>query len=522
MSSFLSPKTSHIKQDATATHHSKSIPILQLLQAGHSSAIVGPSNMEGVVMQPARRVLVLFTIAVLGGQIAAAPSVYPTGVTVNDPAAWGGYTVLSLLGAPYVVVMDLNGKIVKQWDGFNTSAGGPARVLPNGDVIATAGAHAGHQESLALVAQDFNGKELWRLDRNETITVDGKQVSALRQHHDWQRSDFPSGYYSPAYTPAATAKARTLVLTHTTRVVPAIGPGELEDDHIIELDADGRVSWEWRAGDHIDEFGFDAAARTAIRTAATPAPRRAGPAAPAPAAGAAPAPAPAARPAAGAGNGPPAVRAFDWLHINSATWLGPNKWFDAGDKRFAPDNVIISSRSSSFMAIIARDGHVVWRMGPDFRDSPEMLAIGQIIGQHHAHLIPKGLPGEGNLMMFDNGGSSGYGTPSPIAPQGVNTLARATSRVLEIDPVTMKRVWAYSPGSGFFSTNISGAQRLPNGNTLITEGAGGRLLEVTTAGKIVWEFVNPPAPGGRAAGIYRAYRVPYAWIPQLPQPAAAK
>jgi hypothetical protein len=160
-------------------------------------------------------------------------------------------------------------------------------------------------------------------------------------------------------------------------------------------------------------------------------------------------------------------------------------------------------------------------MGPDFRETPELLAIGQIIGQHHAHLIPKGLPGEGNLLVFDNGGSSGYGAPSPIAPQGVNILARATSRVLEVDPVTMKRVWAYT-GAGFFSTNISGAQRLPNGNTLITEGAGSRVFEVTTDGKIVWEFMNPVSASGRRNTIYRAYRVPYGWIPQLPQPAAAK
>jgi hypothetical protein len=35
--------------------------------------------------------------------------------------------------------------------------------------------------------------------------------------------------------------------------------------------------------------------------------------------------------------------AFDWLHLNSATYLGPNRWFDAGDKRFAPNNVIYRS-----------------------------------------------------------------------------------------------------------------------------------------------------------------------------------
>ena len=54
-------------------------------------------------------------------------------------------------------------------------------------------------------------------------------------------------------------------------------------------------------------------------------------------------------------------------------------------------------------------------------------------------------------------------------------------------------VWTYqsSPATNFYSAEISGAQRLPNGNTLITESDGGRLFEVTRRGEIVWNFVNP-------------------------------
>jgi hypothetical protein len=43
----------------------------------------------------------------------------------------------------------------------------------------------------------------------------------------------------------------------------------------------------------------------------------------------------------------------------------------------------------------------------------------------------------------------------------------------------------------FFSHFISSAQRQPNGNTLICEGANGRFFEVTPSGEIVWEYVNP-------------------------------
>ena len=436
----------------------------------------------------------------------AGPSVFPTGTTIYDPAkAWSGFTVLSPLQGQAVLVIDMNGKVVKQWDGFNNSAGGPARVLPNGDVIAANGARQGRQESVELVQRDFDGKTIWNFDHNEELpTNDGKTIWSLRQHHDWQREDFPAGYYSPESSPARSG-ANTLILTHTDRRVAAIaGDVLLGDDRLIEVSPTGQILWQWIAGDHIDELGFDTTARASIRGARAGGARGDG-----------------ARAGGGPRGGGPATGApaFDWLHINSATYVGPNRWFEAGDRRFAPNNVIISSREASLLAIVARDGSIVWRLGPNFLESDALRAIGQIIGQHHAHLIPKGLPGAGNLMVFDNGGASGYGPPSGMAPRGTGVFARPSSRVLEIDPVSLKLVWSYTAGAQFFSTNISGAQRLPNGNTLITEGAGGRVFEVTSDRQIVWEWMNAPAAGTRTpATVYRAYRIPYSWLAQLPRP----
>ena len=71
------------------------------------------------------------------------------------------------------------------------------------------------------------------------------------------------------------------------------------------------------------------------------------------------------------------------------------------------------------------------------------------------------------------------------------------SRVLEINPVTKEIVWQYTgassgnPGWSFRSTHISNARRLPNGNTFIDEGQIGRFFQVTPAGDIVWEYINP-------------------------------
>jgi hypothetical protein len=413
-------------------------------------------------------------------------TVYPTGTTIYNPErAWKGYTELSPLQTQAVIVIDMNGNIVKRWDGYNNSAGGPARVFPDGSVMSASGSRPPRQESLELIHRDFEGNVIWRFGRSEQVQLnDGSTVWSARQHHDWQREDFPAGYYSPEAKPAITG-SNTLILTHTNHTRANVADVPLEDDRLIEVSPKGDIIWQWVGADHIDEFGFPPDARQAIKSA----------------------------PGFNKGRG-----SFDWLHINSATYVGPNKWFDQGDKRFAPNNVIISSRQASFIAIVARDGSIAWQLGPDFTRSKELQAIRQIVGQHHPHLIPKGLPGAGNLLVFDNGGSSGYGLASPIAVNGQGTFARAGSRVLEINPVTLELVWSYS-AARFFSTNISGAQRLPNGNTLVTEGANGRMFEVTKEGTIVWEYINPLSGGAQSSNnVYRAYRLPYEWIPQIQRP----
>ena len=186
------------------------------------------------------------------------------------------------------------------------------------------------------------------------------------------------------------------------------------------------------------------------------------------------------------------------------------------------------------LAILDKEtGKIVWRIGPDFNAAPELKKLGWIIGQHHFHMIPKGLPGEGNLMVFDNGGWGGYGTPNPSSPIGIKNALRDYSRVLEFNPVTLEVIWKLTPkelghaiptdASKFYSPYVSSAQRLPNGNTLVTEGSDGRLIEVTPDHEIVWEWISPyythNEKGPRNNMIYRAYRYPYSYVPQEPVPA---
>lgn len=428
------------------------------------------------------------------------PSVYPTGATIyKKEKAFSGYTIFpSREGA---LLIDMNGREVQLWKGLQ---GFPNKLLPGGFVFGSTGIRNpryGMQDQVDLVQVDWEGNIVWKFDQNEYIEDQGEEPRWMaRQHHDYQREGSSVGYYTPGTLPKVD-NCNTLILTHEDVYNPKITDKRLLDDKIIEVNWDGKIIWEWKANEHFDELGFDEAAKNLLFRD------------------------PNLRPTDG-GIG-------DWLHINSISTLGDNRWYDSGDKRFHPDNIIWDSREANILAITSKEtGEIVWKIGPYFDTSKELNKLGWIIGQHHFHMIPRGLPGEGNLLVFDNGGWAGYGTPNPSSQTGRMNVKRDYSRVLEFDPVTLEIIWQYTPSeagfimpldsSRFYSPFISSAQRLPNGNTLITEGSDGRLIEVTKEHEIVWEFVNPYYGNilGPAAMniIYRAYRVPYEWVPQLDKP----
>ena len=76
-----------------------------------------------------------------------------------------------------------------------------------------------------------------------------------------------------------------------------------------------------------------------------------------------------------------------------------------------------------------------------------------------------------------------------------NGLARNWSRVVELDPASGEIVWEFrgDPQTSFHTAICGAAQRLPNGNTLITDSDSARVIEVAGDGEIVWEFRSPLA-----------------------------
>jgi len=353
----------------------------------------------------------------------------------------------------------------------------PEEVPPTGEPPR----RRGGRDGIESVQEGWDGQEEWSFNNWDDA---GTGIMMSRQHHDHQREGNPVGYYAPGQE--FVRQGKTLILAHKNKLVPEISDKELTDDVIYEVDWNGNLTgFEWHGTDHFHEFGFDESTREAIYK--------------------------------GRGNQQGTERANDWLHTNSMSLLGENHWYDeTRDERFNPENIIISCRQVDTAVIISRaTGNFVWKVGPDFSEGTPEHNLGQFVGQHHAHMIPSGLPGEGNILVFDNGQQSGPGDTN--VPRR-RRETRDYSRVIEFNPVTLEIVWQYGAESGeenFFSHNVSAAQRLPNGNTLITDGPNGRPFEVTPNNEKVWEFIAPPIDDGTNA-IYRAYRIPPEWVPGNP------
>lgn len=206
-------------------------------------------------------------------------------------------------------------------------------------------------------------------------------------------------------------------------------------DDLAEVTPDGRVLWEWRSAEFLVEYFGDLP-----------------------------------------------ENAKDITHINSVQLLPPNPWFDAGDERFRPGNILISARNLDAVFLIDRETReVVWSYAT------------RLDRQHEAMMIGEGFPGHGNILIFNNGLRGRY--------------YDRQSTVLELHPLESKIVWEYrSPD--FYSPIVGVQQILPNGNLLIASSLGPRSFEITRDGEIVWQWTPP-------FKTKRPWRYAYDYCPQM-------
>ena len=159
-------------------------------------------------------------------------------------------------------------------------------------------------------------------------------------------------------------------------------------------------------------------------------------------------------------------------------------------------NVLISVLYLNTIAIVDLEtNQVMWALKGSENDL--------WIGMHEPVLL-----NNGDILIFDNN----------WAAEGVVS----ESKVIEFNPITKKIVWLYKGDEEhpFYSRTLGTNQRLPNGNTLITESESGRAFEVTTEGQIVWEYVNPNRTGENnelVATLFHMHRIDndsLKWLPR--------
>ena len=398
----------------------------------------------------------------------AYPSVYPTGVTRYDPdKAYNGYTLLPMVtnyGASaevirepdYARLIDMNGNLVKDWPEVNSWQ--RYRLQPNCSIMAI---EEGEVEGLnAIVEFDWNGDELWRWSPEQQQA--GGRLSPHQSHH--LHHDFElmqNGELLVMYSVQVPEEKLELVEDVDWPYFGKIRRKgvQLIGDELAYVNREGEITWTWTAHDHIDVNEFLPAWR----------------------------------------------RIIDWTHGNAVRAIPENKWYDNGDERFKPGNVVYNTRNLPYFWVIDRDsGEVVYKGSHRY--------LGGFAGQHEAHMIPKGFPGAGNFLVFDNGA------------YGPNEDHIGKTLIVEIDPSTNRIAWKYEAAGRawrFYSHSRGSVQRLPNGNTLISEDNTGRIFQVRPdedhpdGGEIVWEYVAFNSDENPLWALARAHVYPYDYCSEL-------
>lgn len=155
-----------------------------------------------------------------------------------------------------------------------------------------------------------------------------------------------------------------------------------------------------------------------------------------------------------------------------------------------------------------KGGDILYRWGNPHAYKRGTTSDQQLWGQHDANWIEDGKPGAGNILLYNNGNFRPAGNIStveeitpPVDATGNYTLAPGTA----FGPAAPTWNYTANPPESFWSSSLSGAYRLQNGNTLITEGLTGRIFEVDPSGATVWQYVNG-FPSGGAPSVFKARR----------------
>lgn len=398
------------------------------------------------------------------------------GLFFNDSLSYNGYTLFSPLASNFTYLIDNCGEVINSWQSLYT-AGNSVYLLENGNLLHTAripssfntGGSGGRLEIF-----DWEGNLIWAYNYSS---------SKYHQHHDV--APMPNGNIL-VLAWEYISEQEAIDLGRNPTLINSQG---LWPEHIVELKPIGTDSadivWEWHLIDHIVQdydpnlpnYGDPADHPEKLNI----------------------------NYGTGDGSGPGGFA--DWVHANSIAYNPELDQIMLCSRRLHEIYIIDHSTTTAEAAgstggNSGRGGDLLYRWG-----NPQAYNRGtqndkSLFGPHNAHWIDQGLPGAGNVLIFNNGVNRPIGFVSsvdeltlPLLPDGTYELPNG----LPYGPAAP--LWSYmaNPPESFYSSNISGAQRLPNGNTLICEGDNGKIFEVTPSGQVVWLYVNPVGSSGPVA-----------------------
>ncbi len=406
------------------------------------------------------------------------------GVFINEPGAYDGYTLFSANNNGTTYLIDNEGRQVHTWEG---SAGLTTYLMDDGSILRPV-----FLGGNSRFVQSGGTGRVERIDWDGALVWEFVYSSAdYRLHHDLEL--LPNVNVLMFAWEYKTSEEAIAAGRNPARLVD----GEVWPEHIIEVEptgaSGGNIVWEWHVWDHLvqdfdamkDNFGVVGDHPELVDVNFGPAGK-------------------------------------DWQHANSIDY---NPELDqiifslrSFDEFWVIDHSTTTAEAASHSGgNSGKGGDLLYRWGNPQAYDRGTAADRKFFLQHDAQWIEPGLPGAGNILIFNNGNGRPGGDASsvdelvpPVDASGNYFLPPGEP----YGPPTL--TWTYIGPPVFYAAFISGAVRLPNGNTLIDEGPQGILFEVTPAGEIVWQYVSPvsgagPIPQGATStdtDIFRAYKYP--------------
>jgi hypothetical protein len=394
------------------------------------------------------------------------------GLMQNDDGAYPGYTLFAPKHFTSTYLINNKGQLIHQWQGSKYEPGQSVYLLENGHLLrscmtkgklSTGGGEGGRIEEY-----DWDGNLVWELDFSTDFYM---------QHHDIR--PLPNGNIILL---AVEKKSYAEVIAagfNPAKLQPEVQQkGMMLPDCVYEIKptppSGGSIVWEWHVWDHlVQDFDPSKSNYGIIRDH------------------------PELIDAAGDGKNLPIF----WNHMNSIDY-NPDLDQIALSVRGNSEVWIIDHSTSSAEATGHRGGKrgmggdLLYRWGNPLAYGMGTVSDQQFYQQHDAEWVRSGCPGAGNITVFNNGLNRSYSSIDEITPPMDANGGYLRSSGTAFGPARLTWTYTATPPSALYAEAISGAQRLPNGNTLIDDGTHGTFIEVTSSGTTVWKYICPVVSTG--------------------------